>query len=94
MLDREAALAVAAAFLEADSQEYPEDEPVRTIPERAFADGTDLIVPYGSVASLDHGVKDAELAGNVPIRVNTITGECEFIDLDDVLAYRRRGFTV
>jgi hypothetical protein len=92
MLDREAALAVAAAFLEEDYRDYPDAEPVRTMPERAFADGSVLIVPYNAVAALDDGDEAAELGGNMPIRVDIVTGQCRWLDVHGVSAYRRRGF--
>jgi hypothetical protein len=92
MLDREAALAAAAAFLEENSRDLSADEAVRTMPESAFVDGSYLIVPYSAVAALDGGVEEAKLGGNMPIRVDTLTGECDWLDINEVAAYWRRGF--
>ncbi|WP_433615502.1 hypothetical protein ACQP2P_11785 [Dactylosporangium sp. CA-139114] len=90
MLDREAGLAAAGAYLAEDTKDWPADHAVRIWPERAFFDGVNLIVPYITVAFLD-GDEEAELAGNMPIRVNTVTGECDILHLYDVIAYRKRG---
>jgi hypothetical protein len=94
MLDRAEALKAAADFLERESREWIPSHPVRTMPDRAVTDGPVLIVPYNSVALLDHGDKDAELAGNMPIRVDLITGECRQLDIIEVVGYWNRGFTL
>ncbi|WP_433615499.1 hypothetical protein ACQP2P_11775 [Dactylosporangium sp. CA-139114] len=94
MLDREAALSAAAAYLAEESRDWPADHAARTIPEQAFADGSGLIVPYNSVMFLESRDKNYALAGNCPILVDTVTGECRELDLDEVIAYRRRGFAV
>ncbi|GAA3244275.1 hypothetical protein ACFO1B_31940 [Dactylosporangium siamense] len=69
-------------------------EPVRVQPEAAFADGRRIIVPYNSIALLDHGDLEAELGGNAPIMVDLDTHECRYIDLGETFAYRERGFHV
>ncbi|MFI5911661.1 hypothetical protein [Dactylosporangium sp. NPDC051541] len=94
MLDRAEALKIAAAFLERDAQEWTTKHEVRTIPDSAFTDGPFLIVPYNSVALLDHGDRSAQLAGNAPIRVDLATGECDLLDVIEVIGYRKRGFKV
>ncbi|MEV4511746.1 hypothetical protein AB0K00_22575 [Dactylosporangium sp. NPDC049525] len=92
MLSREEGLAAAAAFLEEEVQGWAEQHAVRTMPDRAFIDGSILIVPYDSVASLDGGDESERLGGNVPVRVDLSTGECDYIDVHDVMAYEARGF--
>jgi hypothetical protein len=93
MLNQEAAAAIAAAYLEEETRNSPGSE-VRTAPEFGFVDGGRYIVPYNSVDLLDHGDLEAELGGNSPILVDLKTGECRFLEFDEVMEYRRRGFTV
>ncbi|WP_212829834.1 hypothetical protein [Catellatospora sp. TT07R-123] len=51
-------------------------------------------MPYNTVDLLDHGMEDAELAGNMPISVDLRTGECDFISWNAVWLYRSMGFVV
>ncbi|WP_433615498.1 hypothetical protein ACQP2P_11770 [Dactylosporangium sp. CA-139114] len=94
MLDHEAALSVAAAFLEEHYRDYPSADPVRTVPESAVVDGSGLLVPWNSVAALDDGDVAEELGGNMPIRVGLATGRCRFLHVDEVGDYLRRGFAL
>ncbi|MER7272843.1 hypothetical protein ABT369_00155 [Dactylosporangium sp. NPDC000244] len=61
-------------------------------PEIAFVDGSVLIVPWNSVAALDEGDELAELGGNMPIRVDLATGQCSWLNVDEVGDYLGRGF--
>ncbi|MET7401062.1 hypothetical protein ABZS66_47040 [Dactylosporangium sp. NPDC005572] len=40
---------------------------------------------------LDHDDRDAELAGNLPIRVDLTTAECRFLDVAEFVDLMRRG---
>ncbi|MET7423829.1 hypothetical protein [Dactylosporangium sp. NPDC005555] len=60
--------------------------------DSAFPENGFLLVPWNSVALVDHGDQDAELAGNPPIRVDLRTGKCEYIDLLEAFDYMSRGF--
>ncbi|GAB3840254.1 hypothetical protein GCM10027610_047570 [Dactylosporangium cerinum] len=68
-----------------------EPEPVRIAPEHAFTVGRELIVPWNSIALLDHGDQEAELGGNASISVDLDTHECRYLDLMEEFAYRERG---
>ncbi|WP_433085977.1 hypothetical protein ACQP1P_11995 [Dactylosporangium sp. CA-052675] len=46
------------------------------------------------MAFLESGDRNYALTGGGPILVDTVTGECRELDLDEVIAYRRRGFAV
>jgi hypothetical protein len=97
MLDDHAAAAVAAAFLEEDIRLNPDpefDNVVRVAPERGFKDGRHFVIPFDTVDFLDHGNEFARLAGNPPIVVDLETGACHFLDDDEELDYRDRGFPV
>ncbi|WP_433615506.1 hypothetical protein ACQP2P_11795 [Dactylosporangium sp. CA-139114] len=91
MLDREAGLAAAAEFLVEHYRDYPDADPVRTVPEIAFVDGSVLIVSWNSVEALDGGGELAELGGNMPIRVDLATGQCRFLHLGEKGDYSRPG---
>lgn len=56
----------------------------------AFIEDGVLLVPWNSVAVVDHGIESAELAGNLPIRVDLETGACEYIDLLEMFDYMSR----
>lgn len=91
MLDQEAALRCSADFLAACSILWSASN-VRLIAESAFIDGGHLVVAYNTIAFLDDGEEGAELGGNMPIRVDLESGECQFISMIDFLDYMDRGF--
>ncbi|WP_433615510.1 hypothetical protein ACQP2P_11805 [Dactylosporangium sp. CA-139114] len=83
--------AASAAFLAGFYRDYPDADPVRTVPEIAFVDGSVLIVSWNSVEALEGGGELAELGGNMPIRVDLATGRCRFLGLGEVDDYSRPG---
>jgi hypothetical protein len=97
LLDDRAAAAAAAAFLDEYHRQLPNSDShqeVRVAPELGFKDGRLLIVPWNSVALLDHDDEDAELGGNTSIVVDLETGECRFMSVAEELDYLDRGFDV
>ncbi|WP_432835729.1 hypothetical protein [Dactylosporangium sp. CA-092794] len=90
MLDEQDAIAAAAAFLAETSRQWP-DLNVRVASHWTFADDGKLIVPWNTVEALDHGDADAELGGNMPICVDLKTGECRYIDINELVSYMSRG---
>lgn len=93
MIDREGAFERAKDFLDDQSKKWKHNR-VRIIREDSFSHEGFLVVPYNSVDYLDGGVPGAILVGNLPIRVDLKTGECQFLDLLSVLDYRDLGFPV
>lgn len=90
MVDKEEALRHAGEFLKAHSANWPTSQ-VRLDTRSSFIDANQLVVMYNSTAYLDEGQEGAALGGNLPIRVDLATGECEFITMDDVFDYMDRG---
>ncbi|GAA1153040.1 hypothetical protein GCM10009664_21250 [Kitasatospora gansuensis] len=90
-LDRSSALQLGAEFLAEDVKTWTHPSEVRIIPEASFGDANLLIIPYDTTEFLDRGISSASLMGNLPISVNLETGECDFIDMLEVLEYINRG---
>ncbi len=82
---------MAAEFLRRESVSWLNSE-VRIDESFAF-DGNDgnFVFGYNAVDFLDHGREEAELGGNMPICVNSQTGECRFLSLKEVFDYVDRG---
>jgi hypothetical protein len=88
-MSREEALERAADFLVANSATWASSD-VRTIPEDAFLDSDRLVVPYDHADFLDRGRSGMQLAGNLPIAVNLLSGECAFISWEEAERYMDR----
>jgi hypothetical protein len=90
MLNRAEALARAAKYLD-DRRVSWKTTRVRLMPEIAFEHDGVLIVPFNSIAFLDEGNENSALGGNMPIRVDLISGQCDSISLMDLVRYMKLG---
>ena len=89
MLDKQAAIAIAAAYLAAENGSW--SNRVQLMPERAIVHRGELVVPWNSVAFIE-GDEEAELAGNHPIAVDLETGRCRDVDMDEYLLLVKRRY--
>lgn len=89
MISHEEGIERAAAFLSVSSK-YWKSSNVRTMLEQAFTDGMRLIVPYDHVDYLDHGRTGMQLAGNLPVAADLVTGHCSFISRKEVEEFMGR----
>ncbi|MCT9094049.1 hypothetical protein N4G70_35120 [Streptomyces sp. ASQP_92] len=89
-MDREVAEQRAARFLAERSQAWLSSK-VRIIVEDCFIDADRLLAPYDRIEFLDEGDEDAQLGGNLPIRVDLKTGECSFVTWEELDDFMERG---
>ncbi|MFE2910834.1 hypothetical protein [Kitasatospora indigofera] len=89
-MDQTAALNLADSYLKTRSLDW-DAPPVRLIRESSFIDGKFLIVQFNSIAFLDRGEIGEMLGGNMPIRVDLNSGNCELIKMVDLIDYMDRG---
>ncbi|MEV4442351.1 hypothetical protein AB0K09_25745 [Streptomyces sp. NPDC049577] len=90
MLDRKEAQERAERFLAERSQAWGSIN-VRLDLEYCFVEGDRFIAPYDTVEFLDHGDEDNRLGGNMPIRVDLNTGECDFLSWEEAHDFMARG---
>ncbi|MER8093655.1 hypothetical protein [Streptomyces goshikiensis] len=90
MLDWKEALERASTFLADRSRSWASSN-VRIVPEDCFIEAHRFIAPYDRIEFLDHGDRDSQLAGNLPISVDLTTGDCVFITWQDAEGFMDRG---